>query len=185
MANMQFTSQMAGDNLVGTDSRSLPTTDSGSQQSGTSQTTTDTSSRRNLHNDSPPPELNRIELPPDLASKEKERRGSKGSKGSGEDARPKAEGTQDTAKVTTAKGSSSPKEVVEATSRPLPPPPKKYPDMSHVNSDQASGSKRMALANLDKPTPPASGLGKKKKIIVGPNQDGMSTPKEPSQRLNL
>ncbi|KAK5980589.1 hypothetical protein GCK32_010115, partial [Trichostrongylus colubriformis] len=181
MANMQFTSKMvySGDSLGSTDSRSLPSTSSRSQMSSTSSAPGDTSTEKtskeralvpqcpstcrcyitgsNIHNHSPPPELNRIKLPPDLERIEEKKIEKRNGSKNGADlaAKPKDEGQKEKLSLSTARGSSSPKELIQATSRPLPPPPKKYPDLTHVTSGDNLTPKRIALANIDIPTPPA------------------------------
>ncbi|KAK6043031.1 hypothetical protein COOONC_19465 [Cooperia oncophora] len=101
------------------------------------------------------------------------------------DAQAKAEGKQEIAKKPTAKGVTSPKEVVEATSRPIPPPPKQYPIPKRVDSDGNNKSKRLALANIDKPTPPASRRSKKKRSLNGPKQDSSSSQDTPQRKKSI
>ncbi|KAK5980620.1 hypothetical protein GCK32_019580 [Trichostrongylus colubriformis] len=97
-------------------------------------------------------------------------------------AKPKDEGQKEKLSLSTARGSSSPKELIQATSRPLPPPPKKYPDLTHVTSGDNLTPKRIALANIDIPTPPARRKVANRKAISA-NQSPVSSTKEHSLKI--
>uniref|UniRef100_A0A7I4YSN2 AF4/FMR2 family, member 2 n=1 Tax=Haemonchus contortus TaxID=6289 RepID=A0A7I4YSN2_HAECO len=172
IANMQFTSQMkySSRRLSSPESRSLPS--SQYQQSASSSSTSDTGDSQThddqalvprcpstckchitgslLHKASPPPESNRIKLPPDLEMKDKARIAIRNVQGSVEQRNgPKVEEKlESTQQHSGTRSTDSSKEEIRATSRPLPPPPKKYPEIKQSSKRTKSS---IALANIDKP----------------------------------